>query len=89
MQELENKVKKITVEYEDGSKKELTKGVVVEFEGDRIKMDLAYINSIELVRLAYGVAVAVNKLGLMDILQEYVANMSILDDESEGDICED
>ena len=38
MQE-EKKVKKITVEYEDGSKKEMTKGVVVEFEGDRIKMD--------------------------------------------------
>lgn len=82
MQELENKVKKITVEYEDGSKKELTKGVVVEFSGDRIVMDLSYINEVELVRLAYGAAVAVNELGLMDLLQEYVANMVI---ESDGD----
>lgn len=88
MQE-EKKVKKITVEYEDGSKKELTKGVVAEFEGDRIKMDLAYINNIELVRLAYGAALAVNKLGLMDLLQEYATDLSILDDESDGDTCKD
>lgn len=65
----EKKPTKITVEYEDGAKKELTNGVVVRLIEDTMEMDLVAFKESDLVRLTYGLLCSLHQKGLIDDLQ--------------------
>lgn len=72
--------KKIAVTYEDDTIKELEKGLVAEFDNDNMKVDMVNISKIDLVRIAYGMMVAVDKMGMMPLLESYI-NGDIIPDE--------
>lgn len=63
-------VKKITVEFEDGETKQIEKGCCVDLENveDRIYIAMLDIQPHDMVRLAYGLLMAVENMGMMDEL---------------------
>lgn len=62
---------KITIEYENGTTKKLTKGVVAHFEGDTMNLDMAQFEKTDLVRLTYGLICALHQMGLSETLVAY------------------
>lgn len=72
----EKKPIKITVEYEDGSKKELSKGAVAGFEGDSMKMDMVEFEKMDLVRLTYGLICGLHQMGLSEALVAYTKEVT-------------
>lgn len=62
---------KITIEYENGTTKELAKGVVAHFEGGTMNLDMAQFEKTDLVRLTYGLICALHQMGLSETLVAY------------------
>ena len=76
-------VKEITVKFEDGSVKQIEKGCCVDLADVKDKMHIALlrVQPYDMVRLAYGLAVVVEKMGMTDKLMEF-ADRKEAEDES-------
>lgn len=64
--------KKIIVEYEDGTKKELEKDVTAYFENSMFSLDMAQFEKTDIVRLTYALICALHQMGLSDMLVKYI-----------------
>ena len=73
--------KKIMIEYEDGSAKELSKGIAAEFDNENMHIDMLHVSNIDMVRIAYGMLMMVDKMGMTPLLQAY-ASGEVLPDEN-------
>lgn len=64
----------ITVRYSDGSTKEIQSGCCVDLEkgSDDLSVEMLNVKPFDLVRLAYGLVAAVQRLGMMEELTQYV-----------------
>ncbi len=74
--------KKIIVVMEDETQKEIDKGFVTQFNNDVMHVDTVNVSKSDIVRIAYGMMVTVEKMGMSDLLVAY-ANGSILPDEED------
>jgi len=72
--------KKILIEYEDGTVKELNKGIAAEFDNDNMCVDMLKVSDLDMVRIAYGMIVTVEKLGMKPLLLAYSSG-ELLPDE--------
>lgn len=72
--------KRILVEYEDGTIRELDKGIAAEFDHENMSVDMLKVSGVDMVRIAYGMVVTIEKLGLKPLLLAY-ANGEPLPDE--------
>lgn len=63
----------ITVRYSDGSTKEIQSGCCVDLEegSDDLSVEMLNVKPFDLVRLAYGLVAAVQRLGMRDELEQY------------------
>ena len=73
--------KKILIEYEDGTVKEMNKGIAAEFDKDNMHVDMVSVSKVDMVRIAYGMIVTVEKMGMTPLLQAY-ASGDLLPDEN-------
>ena len=64
----------ITVRYSDGSTKEIQSGCCVDLEkgSDDLSVEMLNVKPFDLVRLAYGLVAAVQRLGMREELTQYV-----------------
>lgn len=64
----------ITVRYIDGSTKEIQSGCCVDLEkgSDDLSVEMLNVKPFDLVRLAYGLVAAVQRLGMREELTQYV-----------------
>lgn len=64
----------ITVRYSDGSTKEIQSGCCVDLEkgSDDLSVEMLNVKLFDLVRLAYGLVAAVQRLGMREELTQYV-----------------
>ena len=64
----------ITVRYSDGSTKEIQSGYCVDLEkgSDDLSVEMLNVKPFDLVRLAYGLVAAVQRLGMREELTQYV-----------------
>lgn len=64
----------ITVRYSDGSTKEIQSGCCVNLEkgSDDLSVEMLNVKPFDLVRLAYGLVAAVQRLGMREELTQYV-----------------
>jgi len=76
--------KKILIEYENGTVKEINKGIVAEFDKDNMHVDMVSVSKMDLVRIAYGMIATVEKMGMTPLFQAY-ASGELLPDEVECD----
>lgn len=72
--------KRIVVEYDDGNVKEMEKGFAAEFDNDTMHMDMLNVSKVDIVRIAYGMLVTVDKMGMTSLLQAF-ASGEMLPDE--------
>ena len=72
--------KKITIEYENGTVKELNKGIAAEFDNDNMHVDMVGVSKLDMVRIAYGMMVTVEKMGLTPLLLEYAEGGFLADE---------
>ena len=63
----------VTVRYSDGSTKEIQSGCCVDLEkgSDDLSVEMLNVKPFDLVRLAYGLVAAVQRLGMRDKLEQY------------------
>ena len=73
--------KKILIEYENGTVKEMNKGLVAEFDNDNMHVDMVNVSKMDMVRIAYGMMVTVDKMGMTPLLQAYDSG-KLLPDEN-------
>lgn len=66
----------ITVRYSDGSTKELQSGCCVDLEkgSDDLSVEMLNVKPYDLVRLAYGLADAVQRLGMRKEFENFAGN---------------
>lgn len=69
------------IEYEDGTVKEMNKGIAAEFDNDNMHVDMVSVSKVDIVRIAYGMMVTVEKMGMTPLLQAY-ASGELLPDEN-------
>lgn len=64
----------ITVRYSDGSTKEIQSGCCVDLEkgSDDLSVEMLNVKPFALLRLAYGLVAAVQRLGMREELTQYV-----------------
>lgn len=72
---------KIIVVMEDGSQKEISKGMSAEFVNDTMHVDMVNISKFDIVRIAYGIMVTVDKMGMSDLLSAYADGTALPDEE--------
>lgn len=72
--------KKILIEYEDGTIRTLSKGVAAEFDHNEMNVEMIEVSPLDMVRIAYGMLVTVDKIGMTPLLQAFV-NGELLPDE--------
>lgn len=73
--------KKISIEYENGTVKEMNKGIAAEFDNENMYVDMVGVSKLDIVRIAYGMMVTVDKMGMTPLLQAY-ASGELLPDEN-------
>ncbi len=63
----------ITVRYSDGSTKEIQSGCCVDLKkgSDDLSVEMLNVKPFDLVRLAYGLVAAVQRLGMREELTQY------------------
>lgn len=74
---------KITVTYENGTVKELKKGIAAEFDNDKMSVEMLDVSKFDLVRIAYGMIMTVEKMGLMPMLEQYLCGDTLPDEEGD------
>lgn len=74
---------KITVTYENGTAKYLKKGIAAEFGNDKMSVEILDVSKFDLVRIAYGMIVTVDKMGLMPMLEQYLSGDTLPDEEGD------
>ncbi len=77
--------KKILIEYENGTVKEMSKGIAAEFDNENMHVDMLNVSKMDMVRIAYGMMITVEKMGMTPLLQAY-ASGELLPDEAECDL---
>ena len=83
---MDKEVKGITVEFEDGTTKRLTRGCVVDLDrrdDQEMSVDMLMASSMDIVQMAYGLLVAVNKIGMKSVLLGYL-NGTFKEEEEEA-----
>lgn len=67
----------ITVRYSDGSTKEIQSGCCVDLKkgSDDLSVEMLNVKPFDLVRLAYGLVAVVQRLGMMDKLEQYAGGV--------------
>lgn len=75
----------ITVRYSDGSTKEIQSGCCVDLEkgSDDLSVEMLNVKPFDLVRLAYGLVAAVQRLGMRDKLEQYANGAGEGQDQTE------
>lgn len=79
---------KIAITYENGTVKELKKGIAAEFDNDKMSVEMLDVSKLNLVRIAYGMIMTVEKMGLMPMLEKYMNGCELpaeADDEFDDD----
>lgn len=81
---MEKEPKKIVVEFEDGTTKEVEHGCIVELKqgSDEMCVDMLNASKLDIVRFAYGLVVTVDRMGMMKLFEAYM-NGEALPDEKE------
>lgn len=80
---------KITVTYENGTVKELKKGIAAEFDSDNMSVEMLNVAKLDLVRITYGMIMTVQKTGLMPYLEDFMRGNGLpdeADDEFDDEI---
>ena len=72
--------KKIRIEYEDGSAKELSKGIAAEFDNENMSIDMIHISGLDILRIAYGMMALVEEAGMMPLFQAYLSGEPLPDE---------
>lgn len=64
-------IEKIVIEYENGEKKEIEQGMAAELCDGKMNLDMTNMSKIDFIRIAYGIIVAVEEMGMMPALKAY------------------
>lgn len=72
-EEVGREMTRITVHYSDGANKEIMHGCCVDLTEteEEITVDMLNITPVDIVRLAYGMLVCVDRMGLMDSFRKF------------------
>ena len=75
----------ITVKYSDGSTKEIQSGCCVDLEkgSDDLSVEMLDVKPFDLVRLAYGLVAAVQRLGIREELTQYANGVTEMESNEE------
>lgn len=75
----------ITVKYSDGSTKEIQSGCCVDLEkdSDDLSVEMLNVKPFDLVRLAYGLVAAVQRLGMREELTQYANGVTEMESNEE------
>ena len=75
----------ITVKYSDGSTKEIQSGCCVDLEkgSDDLSVEMLDVKPVDLVRLAYGLVAAVQRLGMREELTQYANGVTEMESNEE------
>lgn len=80
---MESNATSIIIKFEDGTEKEIKKGIAAEIENDTMHVDMINFKKFDIVRLAYGMVSTVQQLGLTDVLAAYSEGVPLPDSEDE------
>lgn len=82
---MDKEIRKVTVEYEDGTVKELKKGCCVDLTNveDELHVDMIECKPFDIVRLAYGLLICVERIGMTPLLKGYLSGEALPDEEEE------
>lgn len=85
IKEKDKEVAGITVTYDDGSTKEIQQGCCVDLKNgsDDLSIELLNIKAFDLVKLTYGLMVAIEKIGLEDVFNAYARGETIQEAQDE------
>ena len=72
--------KKIRIEYEDGTAKELSKGIAAEFDNENMNIDMIHVSEVDILRIAYGMMALVEEAGMMPLFQAYLSGEPLPDE---------
>lgn len=70
-------LKKITVEYDDGSAREITNGFIAEFIGNEMCITTTGFSKLDMLRMTHGVLASVEQMGMMDDFRKYMDVISM------------
>ena len=75
----------ITVKYSDGSTKEIQSGCCVDLEkgSDDLSVEMLNVKPFDLVRLAYGLVAALQRLGMREELTQYANGVTEMESNEE------
>lgn len=76
----------ITVRYSDGSTKEIQSGCCVDLEKGRddLSVEMLNVKPFDLVRMAYGLVAAVQRLGMREELTKYANGVTEMKNNEES-----
>lgn len=71
---MDKEIKGILIEYEDGNSRRIERGCCVDLSitGNELHVDMLNAKPTDIVRLAYGLLCAVDRLGMMDLFQAMI-----------------
>ena len=82
---MDENVKRIIIESEDGRKRDLINGTAIEIIDDGISLKSAGLAKDDLVKMAYGLLTLITQMGLDEQFKEFVDLMSEEDEYLEED----
>ena len=74
-------LKKITVEYDDGSTREITNGFIAEFDGDEMIITTTGFSKLDMMRMTHGILASVEQMGMMDDFRKYMDAVNMQEGE--------
>lgn len=82
---MDKEIKGIVVEFEDGTTKRIEEGCCVDLKdmGDNMSVEMLHVKPIDIVQLTYGLMVAVERMGMTELLKAYVDG-NIIPDITKG-----
>lgn len=81
---MKSDAKNISIEFEDGSTKEIKKGIAAEIIDNELTMEMIEFTPMDIVKLTYGLLAFVEKAGLTEILKGFADGVvDNLEDEDE------
>lgn len=83
IKEKDKEVAGITVTYDDGSTKEIQQGCCVDLKNGSDDLSVELLKAFDLVKLTYGLMVAIEKIGLEDVFNAYARGETIQEAQDE------
>lgn len=77
-------LKKIILEHDDGSTKEITNGFIVEFAGDEMCLTTTGFSKLDMMRMVHGILASIEQMGMTEDFERYMEHVNGGKESEEG-----